>query len=417
MKNKLIILCLLDMFFMVCGAAPVGLVNEGNTCYQNATLQALYNFQGLRNNILNLPADYFLEKEADGDPTIAFAFKNLIQNIDNAQITGQPVVPQMFCATALTKQYNMKKGEQDDPYTFIMRVMNHITSLDINPQYKTQNYGYPGLDIASAEKGQFPIQSLFTQFFQLSYIVKEWTPISKRFRERFYIAQTAPPLINPQSSAAPDEIPHLNDLVSSSRYTFLSSPPYIIMPNIKPTRFGAKLLWPYFYINKSHEMQYDLIGIVLKIGQQEAYGHYTAYVKTEDNTWYYCDDRSITQKAPPLDSLAATGVTPDGNLPRLLFFRNITAAPPLIFSQAAFEKTLRDNNINAETIKIYLNIISKKLGRNVELFDVYRGIIRGVNTIDRLIQEINEFVPQKKDLNASLLELEIQLRVLAQNLK
>ena len=41
------------------------------------------------------------------------------------------------------------------------------------------------------------------------------------------------------------------------------------------------------------DMSYDLYGVIVRVGKSVTEGHYKAYIKTHNDTWYCCNDDEV----------------------------------------------------------------------------------------------------------------------------
>lgn len=67
---------------------------------------------------------------------------------------------------------------------------------------------------------------------------------------------------------------------------------------------------------------YTLYGVVVHLNHMNStmYGHYVAYVKSEDQRWYLCDDSQVTQVLRPWRLLSPTAFLVSSRLARPLQF-------------------------------------------------------------------------------------------------
>lgn len=143
------------VFFIVpCFAkGPVGLSNQGATCYQNASLQCLNNLNELSDFLLNKkPEDYFEEFVLDFDykkiSTIAPAYINLIKSLRGNQKSYNPIG---FCQKA--GKHGFPKGVQMDAQEFVNFLLNRLADREVNSKYKLK-YDPPAQDYIKTKIGE-----------------------------------------------------------------------------------------------------------------------------------------------------------------------------------------------------------------------------------------------------------------------
>jgi ubiquitin carboxyl-terminal hydrolase len=101
---------------------PYGLVNQGNACYMNSSVQALRSLQKITDLLLTLPDDYYL---AD---TISALYVKLLKTM---QTEKQAVInPLPFC---LRGRALMGGPGQQDAAEFVQLLLQDLAANDINP--------------------------------------------------------------------------------------------------------------------------------------------------------------------------------------------------------------------------------------------------------------------------------------------
>ena len=298
----------------------VGLVNCGNSCYMNALLQSLLHSDLGRYTQVPFNQIAF----AQGINKDASLFRRFYDLATDYKKTNQPSISTKEIAAARTMfMPALVPGEQADAEEYLKAFFNRLDEelnfINHKPAYYTPtdqeraNFLFEYYRVKSgAYSGEYSIiQDLFGGFVK-NVITKTDGKISIN-----YEPVTTLPIQFPKNIQDGDTV-DLNKMLSdysktepminskgnkSKQISIFKAPKTLIIhlvrflqngTHIKKIEASVNFLTQF---NLTTEMDgaidFDLFAVVIHSGSLIG-GHYTAYVKTPDQKWFYADDSAIT---------------------------------------------------------------------------------------------------------------------------
>lgn len=477
MKVKILFFLFIFTNYLFCAKeekGPVGIVNQGSTCYMNAALQCLYNVEPLTNFLLKQKdTDYFIQeyKIKGTDEKVSSIPREYIKLVEILSKRETPVAPITFCERmwpAMSYPEPPRPRTQDDSAQFIQILIEQLSDLGVNKKFVKTRYGFPRNNIA---------KSYVSDLFNIGLKTKITCPDAKcnlTTSEGTIEPVLALPVISQKEKSDlnemlkqffakekldPSEAKWTNkkEFDQFKQYTILAAPPFLIFQLKIFDNLGNKLTIPiripvnnldlsqyldqseaiekistYTNLSKevsdiigaySTEIKYDLVGIVQHSGGTINSGHYTAFVKYE-NRWYYCDDDS-TKPFDSIDDFEKYGfskITWGGSTfnPYILFYKKQTPGITKAYIKPISEKELLDKlnkfNITKKDVDNFVN--SKPIPTDIN--DLVNGINYGFMTIEKLADFIEDFkavLKRQAEKNESMMNqlysLNISLRTLS----
>ncbi|MGE0206980.1 MAG: ubiquitin carboxyl-terminal hydrolase, partial [Candidatus Babeliales bacterium] len=295
-------------------AQPHKLKNCGNTCFLNASHQALYNITPLTN---------FLIQQKPTDQTIVGNYITLITQFRN---TPQQTFGCSGTLGTLDKQaYELMKSEEEGPvcgsqedatefiWKFSEKLHNkyatdkekenspiknffHFLLIStINCPARTQDKGFSVPKTDDAQNLDLPIQNNSGKNLNsLQECLQNYFAIEKIDEYIIYKKGMKETAANIQEKRA-----------DCTKQLKMSKAPEILFISLKRfDNFGQKLhnqisipekLDIKNYVNtKGQPTDYELISVIVQGGGAKG-GHYWAYVRQPNNIWYRCDDQQVLQ--------------------------------------------------------------------------------------------------------------------------
>lgn len=427
---------------------PVGLKNVGNTCYQNSSLQCLYNIQDLTNFMLNMQAtDYFSYSDAAGKPTLAKLYTDLVSNL---RAGGGPQEPVAFCERAMEEFFG-EKYRQEDAALFVGRLLDYLADEDVNQQFK-EDYPYPpGLSYPKTF-----VNELFGIFFgsitkcllcdeeSIRYQVARVLPLAVRTEGNVPLQSLHYAFDNfIKSEVLPDFKCITCDKGAQKQDVLFTAPGYLVIQLSRfkqnpdgsfgkddhPISIPLSLdLSKYYYPTawQKNFAQYELTGITIHSGELDG-GHYWAYVKTSDGQWFKCDDSQVS----PIQESEVKKIETDGYIdypqatPYVLYYKRTPQLPQRGITKDQLLAAVRVKGLEAY-LTDYLNKKSRDFNYRIDVENLVAGINQGLLTEDKILAEIEVLKsapillpPSAIDvtnLHDNLKELEFSLQVLAKQL-
>lgn len=405
---------------------PVGLNNQGNTCFMNSLLQSLYNIDEL--------TDYLI-KNSDiyKDGTVAREYIAFLKQYNvTQQDHRKSFAPLNFC----TKIWSLKdvsgdaifpKGQFGDAQELLSILLDRLKDQDIDKNIINTRYGFPFNDniktyisnlfdiiirrtykthsnelyVSGAELTDIlslPIQDLFTgnisktldesldRYFSTEKInVKIYDKNQEVELQKKIIK--LPKRLNVHYRRWDPTKWHLDSAgrrVYEKIYNSVAFP----IENLNLNKYLSK------NAPKNQQSIYDLNAIIMHHGPAN---HYSAYIKNNNN-WYYCNDESVTlvstdhirNIAKPTDPTIKEHQDPT---PYLLFYEQLPQIldilyPPKITKEWLLDELQKYYDLN--TIDIYLTIFNKNLNKDMVINNFVNGINDQFLTLDWIVRDIQD---------------------------
>lgn len=331
---------------------PQGLENCGNSCYMNSTVQCVYNLSELTDFIINFNNDFIQETLAANYSHFALLLReeSIPKGYEERKNTIKNVIYNKVGQIMAQANYDEETTAQRDAQEFVTILLDHIGDIDAKPEFKQSAKDF-------IEKN-FDLKETSTLACRCG---NKRSKVEKQYSLNIPVFQI---IINPQTNTQeielyknfqqcleayfkPEEV-EFNCSTSACIETKAiktlnigQAPEYLI---ISLNRFDAyrnkkahAITFPLtalsikqFLFNppKAHgkEDLYDLTGIILHIGATGE-GHYIAYVKTNDQQWYECNDATITKLTPEFMQNLSRNTADSYATPYVFFYQKITASP------------------------------------------------------------------------------------------
>ena len=294
-----------------------GLDNLGNTCWMNASLQALYSCDAFADIFLKKPFPRFINDKNQ-------LFNNTVQLFKECNSSTEPYVRPVAFKNALEQEmpeYN--NNNQHDSMLFINNFLNTLFTI-VRERRNTTSVDWSDTLFASVKKGVEAsiirdvcgLKELrITTYYPCNHVVRGYNvfnimlilPIPKKANltlldclnnyafKRNNIEKSICAHCKGQSNSN-DKLQEITNapkmlLIYFSRFltnngfttkdtTAISIP--LILENLG-----------YLYSKEMNKFSYQLTGVVQHAGTLSS-GHYTAYVRMNNESWLHCDDSRIT---------------------------------------------------------------------------------------------------------------------------
>lgn len=315
-KTLILILCLAPLGLKAVTPAPVGLANQGNTCFMNAALQALYSMDGV--------TEWVLAQDKYYNPkSISETYQGILRGITQ----GQKINPKAFSEQAYNL-IHMRPGTQQDADEFFLAFLDRLTDGDVANEIKVHLPVYPGSYktlselsmqfvistnsqmihaptgfaghitvephtglIMHIEEGDVSIYQCLKRYFDGSFIDGYSHPITGErvvAQKRLSLNETQKYLILTLKRNYPilDENTGMQKINEKTGNGLMGK-------HLEPITFPLQGLnmQEYFADQRDCKDTYDLIAVVVHKGGAMG-GHYTAYIN-KNNQWYHCNDSQI----------------------------------------------------------------------------------------------------------------------------
>lgn len=289
---------------------PCSIANVGNTCYINAALQMLCSVQPLTYFILKQKnTEYFLRTHKN-QPTLVALYMELLERMGMERVIGaQEIEP--FC----NKAQNLFKFEPKVPQDageFLQLFLDQIGDNEVNRAVVKKTYHKTNKVISEPSK-------LF--HVRLSTLRKCLTCSHERWKATYELMLTVEIKGNTLLDClknyftAEENIPDYQcnrcseKVPATQRYYLTGAPEYLIIVLKRYIYAGTvkqkihdQVAFPikgldlecYFPLDKQKgPVVYDLCSLLAHSGEYGG-GHYTAYVNTKEDIWYYCNDEHVS---------------------------------------------------------------------------------------------------------------------------
>lgn len=361
---SLIILVVLTIFIAYT-VTPPELINIGNTCYMNSTLQCLYQIKPLTNFLLTKGHEFYKPD------TVALEYINFLNQVTQKKLRESHL--QQLCTPIFRDIFEGRKYVQEDASEFLNQILDHLMDQDVKDELKSTEF------IQHTSSKRSPIMDFFLPlFFTYEKVTNTPIPINPNCKPRSkteLLAKLDLPIQKINTSTLYNDIQDADNHMTKyktlkkclkklygkaefvtgdeqlncddgSKTDFVketkisTSPPYLIIAlkrfvNVKTKSKGFELikdnhglsfplynldLQPYITNDTTQrETKYDLISFVQHAGSLGG-GHYTAWVRS-NGEWFFCNDSHIYEKTDHnVEDIAKKGLD-DGFTPYILFYK------------------------------------------------------------------------------------------------
>ncbi|MBA3954920.1 ubiquitin carboxyl-terminal hydrolase [Candidatus Dependentiae bacterium] len=288
---------------------PSGLINNGNTCYINASLQCFFALEQFNREIL----------KSTYSPGLLYEYQILSKKLTENQSVVNPL---HFCRK-MWQAIDAVPGSQEDAYLVVNTVIaqasqssssikklfsvgleSSVTCSSCKTKYTTYDHATElNLDLNCSQS----VQGCLENFFAAEHLKDD----NKYYCSKCKTKNEATKQLSLQN--APEIL-----VVQLKRFDNLlrkiTTPVKVNLTNLEVPA-GSK----------GQRTSYQLVGFVAHIGSLDG-GHYVAYTKDiKSNIWHYCNDASITQCNYIEDfetyGCAKTQLSAIGQTPYLLFYK------------------------------------------------------------------------------------------------
>lgn len=365
MKKIVILSILSSVYFINSIVDPTGIQDKYKNSYINSVLQSLQNINSMTNFILKSEDLYYADSLANS----YFNFLKIYKESQKA-ITHN-VDPENF----LEKVYNLKSKDQnifikdrlEDPYIFLNKFLEHLIDKDVLKE-KKKYYSYPFKD-----KVKNKISDIF------------YSVIENLKENKLKLVKTI-------------------NLDKNSLAEYFSDKKLVRFPKILIIKLNKSIkdlnnlslnnldlnLYKSEFASQDQQYIYDLNSAIF-YKQDLSSGHYTAYVKVEEN-WYFCNDSTITRLNKSIKDYKDLDQV---RSPYILFYKQ---RPKLA------EKEINAKDILAKLIALGFkqeDILNYLKSNNIKLQDLSNSINNNLINFNFIKKEINK----GENLNSLIIRL------------
>lgn len=288
-----------------------GMINVGNTCYLNSTLQALFHVPALVNWLLSDSHHGSGCDQNDGGECLTCSMAKTLKF--SHQKTGDAIKP--FCIYSKLRLIckTMSPGDQEDAHEFLRYLLEGMEKAYLirHKATKLDNYS----------KETTPVNQIFGGYIRTEVKCLECDHISttfSHFQDLLVDIRKANTLDEALSSYFSQEHLDNNDYkceackrrVPATKQFSLQRPPKVLCVQLKRfSHVGSKNLknigfkqtvdmGPYLWREKgepSKKLNYKLTSMITHMGPTVNCGHYTAVAQVSSGKYYTFDDSSVRQ--------------------------------------------------------------------------------------------------------------------------
>ena len=265
---------------------PIGLSNVGNSCYINASLQALLRISTIRNAIKG--------KKIENDM--------IITSLDEILQKNEPQLAKLRKAVFEEGEFGNDLYAQQDAHQFLLFILNKLawfpiemfTHIEtISPKIGKKDIGghvTNNISIALSGAPKETFQSILNNHFMAEHCIADGDKVAPlAFSENVSVNQWHQ-TIKIKSPAPNHLIIHLKrfDANSVKLNTEIEFPEFVKIP----CALGEE----------SKEIEYDIISYINHVGKASNGGHYTTYVKdSQVQKWFFCNDDKVDTIQYPIN--------------------------------------------------------------------------------------------------------------------
>ena len=262
-----------------------GLVNIGNTCYLNATVQMIISSRSVTSFLRGTTFD---TQEPTNELYVLKYLESKIRSSKTSAVTLKNSHHQIIAPT-------FPIGEQNDPSEFLSLLMDSLSNINVRTNGNITDNFFTG----STQDTRVCSQCNFTQTVPSVTFNMLMLPID---RGNSSLVVALEELI--KNYMASSDIPDLvcsqclgNNKIKETK-AFVQSPNCLIIQLLRFSTNGRKKFRPVHYPFNIElpvmRTKYELVSVVRHIGKRSNEGHYMADVKDSSGSWSRCNDSSVS---------------------------------------------------------------------------------------------------------------------------
>ncbi|KAL0228189.1 hypothetical protein RCL1_004332 [Eukaryota sp. TZLM3-RCL] len=283
-----------------------GFRNVGNTCFLNATIQA----------IINLPPVYhYLKHHHQNCSKNGFCSACALRKVsETAFSSSHPIIPNPLVGSISALRKSFRVGRQEDAHEFFISLMSHIQD-GFTGGPKAERKLPPRVPCTTAIHqifGCFLASNVKCKAQNCTYSSRIFEPvlgISLEINKRVKSLKDALDLFMHKEVVEGYKCEQCKKPVPVDKWFSIRTTPNVLVVHFKRFSFtgrGSKLsqkiplpslinLRPYTCdAVADDDCVYSLSSVIVHHGSSLSFGHYTSFVKSSNGLWYHYDDESVS---------------------------------------------------------------------------------------------------------------------------
>lgn len=283
-----------------------GLHNLGNTCFLNATLQCLSYTPPLVNHLLS-------DEHTDSCKQVGFCMMCELQvHIRRCyENSGHAIKPQSILQKLKVIAKHMHFGRQEDAHEFLRYVVDALQKSCLNGYLKLDKYSRETTVINQIFGGFLRSQvqcmkckeksNTYDPYLDISLDIKSVQSLERAF-EKYVTAE----VLDHDNSYMCTRCQR--KVIAEKRFT-IHKPSNVLTIQLKRfdyNRYFGKIvrhitfpeklnLRPYMSVRQGEPIMYKLYAVLVHTGHSCTSGHYFAYVRPSNQSWYCMNDNSVSE--------------------------------------------------------------------------------------------------------------------------